>query len=90
MFENFLNLDKETEQPEQTELLKAEELKIDKEKQEEKERQRVKEIADKFYEKNKNNLALAVTYLFNGKTKFLLEENLRKAEIIEIKDKESI
>ena len=49
--------------------------KIDVEKKENE--KRIKKLADNFYKENKNNLSLAICYLFYGQTKYLLDSSIK-------------
>ena len=80
MFENLLKHDDEKEKKQEKEEAIEEKNKIDleKEKIEKENEERIKKLANQFYKKNKNNLALAICYLFHGQTKYFLETNLKK------------
>jgi len=82
MFENLLKHDdeKKKKQEKEKEEVIEEKNKIDleKEKIEKENKERIKKLANQFYKENKNNLALAICYLFHGQTKYFLETNLKK------------
>ena len=80
MFENLLKHDDEKEKKQEKEEVIEEKNKIDleKEKIEKENKERIKKLANQFYKENKNNLALAICYLFHGQTKYFLETNLKK------------
>lgn len=80
MFENLLKHDDEKEKKQEKEEAIEEKNKIDlgKEKNEKENKEKIKKLANQFYKENKNNLALAICYLFHGQTKYFLETNLKK------------
>lgn len=77
MFEAFLGNDIEEDKTIETEEEKL--AKEEKEKAKKENEERIKQLADKFYKENKNNLVLAVSYLFHGKTKYFLKSSIKEA-----------
>ena len=79
MFENLLKHDDEKEiKQEKEEAIEENKIDLEKEKIEKENKERIKKLANQFYKENKNNLALAICYLFHGQTKYFLENNLKK------------